>query len=75
MKLESNTRSHEVEVLKLKDHHETHITKLRTDAYAERDIARQKDRKLKAALKDLEIYLVKEEGDFEVAIESAETSH
>ena len=38
-------------------------------------IARRKSRKLKAALKDLETYLVKEENNFEVVIDSAETSH
>ena len=75
IKLQSHTRSHEVEVLKLEDQHETYITKLRTEAYAERETSRRKNRKLKAALKDLETYLVKEEEDFEVAIESAETSH
>ena len=73
--MKAKGKVHEAEVLKLKEEHEKEADRLRKEAEAERETSKRKMSKLKAALKDLEAYLEKEQKKYDTASESAETTH
>lgn len=66
---------HKAEMLKLKEQHEEQVARLKQEAKTEREASEQKMEDLKATIKDLKANIATEEKNFELAIESAETTH